>query len=274
MEPPEREITALATAADVSAAGERIYGCRLETVDADGRLRVLHPTAVWRRGDGALVTLEINDATPPSAHDFFVLNLCRARADAIVTTGKILRQERELRHDLQGSGRVPEALAAWRRESLGKGSPPYSLVLTSGRGLDLGHPLFHGATRPLVFTSRDGRERIGGEAARAGVEVAGVDEPGLRSAIAFARERLGAATVSIEAGPSTSAALYEPPAVAVDELLLSVYESAELDERARGKPFLDPRRIEALFERPRPFYRATAASGPWSFSRYLRRRSP
>ena len=269
-----QKITRLAKAADVAAMAERIYGCRLELPEAAGRPRVLHPTAVWRRGDGALVTLEINRYSPRSVHDSFVLNLCRARADAIVTSGRILRREPGLRHDLQGPARVPEALAAWRRERLGKSTPPRSLILTSGRQLDLAHPLFGGATRPVVYTSHVGRERLA-EARATGLEVVGADAADLRSAIAFLHDRLGAATIAVETGPSTSTALYAPP-VAVDELLLSVYEEPELDERARGGAFLDREHIAALFERSRPPYRVLAESGPgvpgqWSFSRYLRR---
>lgn len=257
----ENEIARLATAADVAAMVERLYGDPLTPPDAPRQ--VIQPAAVWRRGDGALVTLRINDATPRSAHDFFVLNLCRARADAIVTSGKILREEADLRHDLQGPAR--DALAAWRR-GLGKPAPPISLVLTSGRGLDLAHPLFGGGTRPVINTSREGGERLAG----ADVEVVAVAEPSLRGAIVELGERYGARTISIEAGPSSSAALYEPP-LAVDELLLSVYEESEIPERVRGGDFLGPERLEALFERPRPPYRTLAPSGRWSFARYLRR---
>jgi len=257
--PPE--IDRLATAADVVAMAERLYGAPL--TPGDGR-RVIHPTAVWRRGDGALVTLKINDATPKSAHDFFVLNLCRARADAIVTSGKILREESDLRHDLQGPAK--DALQAWRRDELGKTAPPVSLVLTSGRGLDLRHLLFRGATRPVVYTSHEGAERLAG----ADVEVVAAAAPSLRGALAELEERYGARVISIEAGPSSTAALYEPPP-AVDELLLSVYEEREIPERVRGGAVLEPRRLAALFARPRPPYRTPAASGRWSFARYLRR---
>lgn len=257
----EHEIAGLVTAGDVAAMAGRLYGDRLAS--PGGGRHVIQPAAVWRRGDGALVTLRINDATPKSALDFFVLNLCRARADAIVTSGKILREEADLRHDLQGPAK--EALRAWREE-LGTREPPISLVLTSGRGLDLGHPLFGGGTRPLIYTSPEGGERLAG----ADVEVIAVTAPSLRGALAELGERYGARTISIETGPSSSAALYEPPP-AVDELLLSVYEEHELPEQARGGAFLEPRRLAALFERPRPPYRTLAPSGRWSFARYLRR---
>ena len=262
----DAEITGIATADAVASTAERIYGRRLEPAAAG--LHVLHPTAVWRRGDGALVTLKINEWSPTSVHDFFVLNLARARADAIIVSGKSVRGEPDLSHRLQGPERVPDALRAWR-ERLGKSAAPTSLVLTSGRGLDFSHPLFHGESTAIVFTSPSGAERLRGRRA-AGVEIVSVERPDLRQAISFLYEERHAETISIETGPSTSVSLYEPP-VRVCELLLSVYEAPALDERVRGGAFVDPERIDALFERPAPPYQVEAASGArWIFSRYLR----
>lgn len=267
------QIAGIATERDVSAVAELIYGDPLEPPPS--RLHVIHPTAVWRGGDGALVTLKINEWSPKGIHDFFVLSLARARADAIVTSGKILREEPGLSHDLKTSaqgtlpGPVIEALGAWRRERLGKNAAPITLVLTSGRGLDFSHPLFHGETSPIIFTSPAGGERLR-DRRDAGVDIIAVDNPDLRSAIDFLHAKRHAMTISIETGPSTSAALYAAP-VWVRELLLSVYEEPALDERARGGVFLDADRADALFHRLVPPYRAEEASGRWSFSRYLRR---
>lgn len=238
---------------------DEVYGVDLAAVSP----RVLHVTSAWLRGD-ELVTIRINDHAPKSAFDFFVLNLCRTRADAIVTTGQILRDEPEMHHGLQGPGRVPELLEAWRRERLGKTSPPASLVLSSGRDLDLEHPVFRGPGRAIVLTSPEGEERLAERPGRDAVEVVAVDDPGPRRAVEVLRERFGAETVGIEAGPSTAGKLYEPPVV-VDELLLSIYRG-ELDERARGKRFLGVGEVEAKLDRwptSRP-----EGEPDWSFERF------
>lgn len=256
------KISAIRSAADVDAMAERLYGRGFDP----RRPGVLHVTAVWRRGTGEWVTIRIEERTPKSEHDFFVLNLCRARADAIVTSGKNLREEHGLRHDLAGPGRVAEALASWRRR-LGKTEPPISLVLTSGRGLDPGHPLFRSGTRPLGYTSPEGRDRLAA-VREGGVEVVADPDAGLRSAIAFLRHERDAATIAVETGPSTSRELYDPP-VLVDELLVSVYEGA-LDEALQGGTFLSQEDLEARFAQPEPSFRVRSKGGCWSFRRYLR----
>lgn len=254
--------TKIRTADDIDAVVETLYG-----PDFDPRRPgVVHVTAVWRRADAALITLKIESGTPKSEQDFFVLNLCRARADAIITSGKILREEQELRHDLAGPGRVADALASWRHR-LGKSEPPISLVLTSGRGLDLDHPLFRGGTRPLVYTSLEGRERLTGADER-GIEVVADPAPGLRSAIAFLRREREASLIAVETGPSTSMDLYDLPLM-VDELLLSTYEE-NLDEALQGGAFLPLEEIEARFMRPEPPFRVHSESGRWSFQRYFK----
>jgi riboflavin biosynthesis pyrimidine reductase len=255
------EISEIHSAADVDAMAKRLYGDGFDP----RRPGVLHVTAVWRCGTGEWVTIRIEERTPKSEHDFFVLNLCRARADAIVTSGKNLREERDLRHDLAGPGRVVEALASWRRR-LGKSEPPISLVLTSGRGLDPGHPLFRSSTRPLVYTSPEGREQLA-DVREQRIEV--VADPGasLRSAIAFLRRERDARTIVVETGPSTSMGLYDPP-LSVDELFVSIYEE-DLDEVLRGGAFLSQEDVEVRFTQPEPSFRARSDSGHWSFRRYL-----
>lgn len=266
---------AVRTTEDISRLVRSLFGVRSA---APG---VLHPTAVWRSPEGRLVTMKIEAGTPGSATDAFVLSWARARADAIVTTGRNLRKEPELVHGLIGPGRVPEVLAAWRKEELGKEGPPVSLVLTSGRGLDLDHPLLVGGeTHPVIFTGEEGCRRLEAGALRRGIEVAGHPSPGIRQALAFLRQR-GARTISIEAGPSTSRRLYDEP-LAVDELLLSVYEEAQLSPAVRGGDFLPVGEIEALFPaassgdgwtaRGRKGREVKEPSGQWSFHRFLRPR--
>ncbi len=259
---PDAEIAELDSAAAVAAKAEEIYGAPLTSTG------VVHVTSVWRRRT-AYLTLAIGPRTPRSAHDALVLNLTRARADAILTSGRILRREPRLEHRLGGPGRVPEALAAWRREHLGKDSPPVTLVLTSGRRLDFDHPIFSAGTRAVVYTSRAGQWRLESRAADRGVEVVGVDEPSVGGAIDLLRYQFGAATISVEAGPSVSRQLYEPP-VTVDELLLSVYDAPQIPAGVRGDPFLDAGELVHVFSRASLPYRVATADGEWSFQRFLR----
>lgn len=262
VEPLDVEIADLTTADDIAAAVREMYGADLASTG------VVHVTAVHQRRD-VYETLKIRPETPKCAHDFFVLNVARARADAIVTTGKILREEPAVVHRLQGPGRVADALAAWRRERLGKSRPPVTLVLTSGRGLDLGHPIFKAWTRPVVYTSRQGQWNLESQAADHGVEVVGVDEPGVHGAVDLLRYEFGAATISIEAGPSVSCRLYEPPP-AVDELLLSVAEVRDLPQSVRGGKLLTAEDVARIFSRYSAPYRVTTADGEWRFQRFLR----
>lgn len=224
---------------------------------------VLHPTAVWRAPSGALVTLRVGPGAPTSATDGLLLGLARARADAILTTGRNLRAEPTLSHALD------PRLAAWRRDVVGRREPPRSVVLTSGRALPFEHPVFHGPSRAWVVTSRDGAARVARAAARAGVEVIARERPGARDALDFLQRQRGCETVCVEAGPSTTRALYDEPA-AVDELLLSVYEEPTLPERARGGDLFALARIEALFGPPRREVVRLEPSGRWRFLRYRR----
>ncbi len=259
----DTEILTLRTAEDVQEAAESLLGSQV------AKTGIVHTTAVWDGGAGQLFTLEINSETPPCHHDFFLLNLCRARADAIVTTGQILRRETELSHALQGPAEVPGALRAWRERCLGKATPPVSLVLTSGRDLDFEHPLFSGWTRPLVYTSLEGHWTLESQAMSHGVEVAGVEQPSPAGAVELLRREFGAATILIEAGPSTSRELYEPR-LEIDELLLSTFGGQRLPESVRGKPFFDTTRLREIFPHRTPAVEIAAESGPWTIRRYSR----
>lgn len=259
----DTEILALRTAEDVQETAERLLGSKVT------KTGIVHVTAVWDGGAGLLFTLDINSETPPCHHDFFLLNLCRARADAIVTTGQILRREPELSHALQGPAEVPRALRSWRERYLGKITPPVSLVITSGRGLDFEHPLFTGWTRPLVYTSLEGHWTLESQAMSHGVEVAGVEQPSPAGAVELLRREFGAATILIEAGPSTSLQLYEPR-LQIDELVLSTFSGHRLPESVQGKPFLDVDHLEKTFPHRTPEVEIAAESGPWTIRRYSR----
>src|SRR5690606_11501377 len=136
----------LATTDGVEAALGRLYGA--DVAPATG---VVHVASVWQAAPDRYVPIAIGPGAPPSAHDFFVLQAARARADAIVTTGRNLRAEPAVTHGLQDA--AAPGLVAWRRERLGKQRPPILLVLTSARDLPVDHPALHGACAPLIFTS-------------------------------------------------------------------------------------------------------------------------
>lgn len=226
---------------------------------------VAHVTAQWLAPDGERRTLAINEHTPRSAWDRFVLDLSRAAAGAVVTTGATLRAEPELRHGLASAPPVRAALEAWRRRS-GLEDLPLFVVLTSGRDLDLEHPLFDGPT--AIFTGREGQARLGAGAAARGVEIMSVAEPTPRAAIEWLRDK-EVGRISIEAGPSTARRLYEPPVV-VDELLLSTFLGDELPELARGPVLLLPGGLEEALPATSPPRVIDEPSGPWAFQRRSR----
>jgi riboflavin biosynthesis pyrimidine reductase len=245
-----------------------------------------HVAAVWQAPEpDRYVTIAIGEGAPPSAHDFFALQAARARADAIVTTGRNLRAEPAVTHELQGA--AAPGLAAWRRERLGKEPPPILLVLTSGRDLPVdhpalrghpalratalrgypalrAHPALYGACTPLLFTSHAGAASLPDTP----LQVVSVATPDIRAAIDHLRTACGCRTILIEAGPSTAAALYEPP-VAVDELLLSVFHG-ELPAHAQARDFVAPAHIRACLPHASAGLAVAEPSGPWQLWRFLR----
>ena len=187
---------ALHTADDVDALARALYGERAP-LDRRG---VIHVTALYAERDGALHTLRIGPQAPKSAHDFFALQLTRARADAIVITGQILRDEPELSYAL------PDVLVAWRARHGRHVATPKLLVLTSGNALDLTHPALAGEwASPVIFTGTEAATRL---RPNASCTVVGHPEPSMAAASAWLREE-GAHTIAIEAGPSTTRALYD-----------------------------------------------------------------
>ena len=101
---------------DVPARLEALWGTRTLPVDAG----VLHVVATWFDGESHRV-IRITPRSPKSETDFFVLNLARARADAIITTGRILRDEPELEYALPSAW--AGSLIAWRQAALHRDSP-------------------------------------------------------------------------------------------------------------------------------------------------------
>ncbi len=220
----------------VEAAARALYG------RSPGPARgVLHVVAVWRPPSGPLRVIRVGPESPKSAVDFFALNLARARAGAVVATGRILREEPELRYDLPGPGALPGGLLDWRLRVAGLAGPPRVVVLTSGRELDFSHPAFSSWARPVIFTGEQAAARL---SAPEGVEVVGHPEPSLAAAVGWLRGQ-GADGISIEAGPSTAMALYRGQGV--DELMLSIYEGPLASELVGGE-FLTEAALEARFE--------------------------
>lgn len=224
---------------------------------------VLHVAAVWRDPDGSLAVMAIEPATPRSDTDAFVLELSRARADAIVTTGKILRDEAQLRFQLS------DEATSWRALTLGKTEPPAVLVLTSGRDPMPRHGSFAEPGIRLLFTSGEGADLLRSQSFESATQIVSVGRPGLETAIDFLRRQLDAGIISIEAGPSTSATLYSPRLIA-DELLLSIFEAPELSPELRAGALPPLQELELMLPITSSVRELTEASGSWSFRRLRR----
>lgn len=223
---------------------------------------VVHVTALWPDPAGELIAIRIGEDAPKSAHDFFLLQLSRACSDAIVVTGKVLREEPTLRYRLEGPGSLSKGLAAYRSEVRGRGEAPRLCVLTGGR-VDLAHPAFDGAwARPCIFTTLEAKARIDDEAAERGIEVVGHARPSIRAALEHLRST-GAELTTVEAGPATSRGLYDPP-VAVDALALSLF-TGELPESARGGAYASLSTLESKVGARALARRVDEPSGDWSF---------
>ena len=115
----------LSDASSVDRAARALFGG-----DFGERPRVSHSFAAWESAEGApLTTILINEHSPRSELDWLSLHIARARADAIVITGKILRDEPSLSFDLRADARWGDALLSWRKERWGITEPPWLLIL-------------------------------------------------------------------------------------------------------------------------------------------------
>jgi riboflavin biosynthesis pyrimidine reductase len=247
----------------VAAAVRQLYG----PVDLRTSTGVIHVVAAFEHDDDLRV-LAIGPSAPQSETDFFVLNLTRARADAIIVTGKVLRDEPELRYDLQGASAV--GLSQYRERILGKTQPPRLIVLTSGRGLDPTHPALHSWARPVIFTS-EAATLPAAVTEHESIEVVRHPEPSLRGAIEWARSG-GDHTIAIEAGPNTARSLYDGDRDLLDELLLSTFEGSTATE-ARGDILVGRTQLERQLVRPHHEMTVEEPSGPWRFERWVNRRA-
>jgi riboflavin biosynthesis pyrimidine reductase len=245
----------------VDRAARALFGSPLDT-----RPSVSHSFAAWRASpDAPLTTIKINEHGPKSDLDWLALHIARARADGIIITGKILRDEPELSFSLRADPRWGDALESWRERRWGLCEPPWILILTGSGEIDFEHPVFHGWARPLIFTSDRAATR---KLAAAPCPVVADEAPDIRRAIRYLQRGRGCECVSIEAGPSTARELYERP-MAVKELLLSVYLDPVLDPRAQGDPLVDLSAVRAIF-RTETSTTHRDAGQHWSFYRLRR----
>ena len=224
------------------------------------RVRVRHVCAVTAKGS----VMRISERTPKSPLDFFLLNAARAAAGAILTTGRILREEPDVVHRVQGPPAVVAALEDFRRGILGLRQPPWLGVLTSGRSVDPAHPAF-AAGLPVVFlTSPEGERALREVGLPAGARVeaaAGMDS---ERAVGWLAAHAPPGAVLVEAGPTAARSLYTA-SCPVEELWLSRYLGDDLPADLEG---------EALAEDRLPSARSRAdhdePSGPWRFARHAR----
>lgn len=240
---------------DVDALIARLYGHTSLL-----RPGVIHIAAVAQSELGPCM-IEIGPHAPKSRHDFFTLNLARARADVIITTGKILRDEPALRYDLEGE--AGPALYDWRQRVAGKRDRPKVVVLTSCRAIDFDHPTFHSWAEPWVFTDPAGAY---GLSPPPHVHLYIDPMPNLQRVIAWA-QRDGAQTISIEAGATTARSAYSP--LVVDEVLRSVF-TGPTNASWLGEPFLDTPWLETLATRVSAT-QLEEHSGVWRFERWFTR---
>lgn len=251
----------LTDVASVDRAARALFGSPFDT-----RPAVSHSFAAWRPApDEPLTTIKINEHAPKSELDWLALHLARARADAIIITGKILRDEPRLSYTLRADPRWGGALEAWRERRWGLCDPPWLLILTGRGEIDFHHPVFHGWCRPLIYTTDSAATR---KLAASPVPVVSDAAPDIRSAIRHLQLTRDCECISIETGPSTARALYERP-IAIKELLLSVYWESTLDTRARGEPLVTLADVRSVFHNETSATH-TDAGNHWTFYRMRR----
>jgi len=251
---------AVRSATDVRALVEKFFG-RGVTIPR-GVVHVVAVVALPNR----LGVYQLNGASPSSPHDAFVLGFVRASVGAIVTTGKVLRAEPALRHELPGDGETIEALRDWRRSVVGMRERARSVILTSGHDIDLSHPLFGDRQFVTIITRDDAPGRFVRLARDLGIEVIQRDQTDIRQVVAILESEYELASISIEAGPSTAKLLYQP--MVVNELFLSVFEGP-----AGGVGFVDDfYSVEALRKRFQRFasHRVDGPQGSWTFYHLVR----
>jgi riboflavin biosynthesis pyrimidine reductase len=249
----------------ISGIRNRLEGL-FGSIDWSAQAGVLHVAAIQRR---SALTIALGPDAPRSDTDRFCLGFARARADAIVTTGAILRAEPDLVHRYAESDSDDRAWAQWRRVELGREERPRLLVMTETGAISADHPALV-ATKGWIWTTQEGRSRIGSPPRGFEYAEGGHRERDMKGVIDFLLGTAGIDCISIEAGPTATAPLYVPAAetARVDELLLSCFEG-ELSPQAAGPAFVPAAdRMRCLGETPASTRLRTERSGSWSFERW------
>ena len=146
----------LNTVADVTAAAELLYTPAF--IAHPTKPSISHITSLYQlppttppSPNHTLHTLRIDAHAPRSPYDWFALNLSRARAELIVLTGAILRDEPLLTGNVLAE--YGGVLGEWRREVWGRERAVAVCVLTAGP-VDFNHPLFSGTEGDVfVYTT-------------------------------------------------------------------------------------------------------------------------
>lgn len=236
-----------------SAAAAARRTARLFEVDfRDSDTGIVQVAAIWapeRR------FIDVRPGSPRSETDHFLLNLSRARSDAIITTGAILRAEPGVTHAIDSAD-----LRAFRNERLGKARNPISLVLTSGRGLNGSHPMFQSG-ESFAFTSA---------CSLPGITVVHDPSPSLARAIRHLREKRGCRLISLEIGPETTQEAFRESGL-LTELMLSSFLEPELDPAFRGGAFPSEESLDSIFPVQTRRFESREESGMWQFCLYRRR---
>ena len=142
------EISNASSSERIKRLSRKFYGASLDPVTG-----VVHVASVGSPSDDHYVVLRIHDTTPQCIEDRFALEFTRARVDAIVLTGRILRDEPRLRYDWSRLGGLGEGLRRWRIDH-GLDPTPRLLVLTRGRDVPLDHPVLGGVPDCLPSISQ------------------------------------------------------------------------------------------------------------------------
>ena len=150
----------LTTVAEVTAAAELLYTSAF--VASPSTPSISHVTSLYSSPatgtsspslpvSHVLHTLRVDAHAPRSSYDWFALNFSRARADLIVLTGAILRDEPLLTGNVLAE--YKPVLDQWRRAVWGRQCPPAVCVLTAGP-VDFNHPVFASTEGDLsVYTT-------------------------------------------------------------------------------------------------------------------------
>jgi len=278
-----------------------------------GLTGLCHTTAVVDASPSHFFTININGHSPRSTTDFNILMASRAASDAIIQSAACIRDEHAVRpggaSSLHLQGPHAEELSRWRHAS---GRPTIEnspcIVMSRGGNIppsalchDPDTPLSQAAFTPwlLVPTAATATADQTMQGARhPAYRVTSLAVPSVLGAASAARA-LGAARVSIEAGPSTTRGLYDGSSYTqdmtsvaadsqhctgassghscpVDWLFLSVFTPAaqyNMHPSAVGGCSLAKASLHKLFDRRGKTFSETTQDGQWHFAVFRNKHS-